>query len=384
MMRKRMTMRGWAVTLRIGWIVAIGLALGIMLLLSPSNGSMRVLSPNPTPTPAPCVSETDCSDNVFCNGIERCAPGQPGADSRGCVAAVPPSPCNVNQECDESHRRCVIAGCEDADHDGDGHRSLRCGGDDCDDYDANRFPGRTEVCDTAGHDEDCDPATYGHRDQDGDGEDDFRCFNRGANGTLTRGTDYDDNNPAIRLGSMICDGPDAVILSGSTSAPCPTGTKCVVQPNKTGICIVEPSNYIVPSRFEWPLLPQNPLAIAPSGLPPTLDSARDQLSQRPAVAPSDVPPRLDSAGQQPLQRPLAVAPSDVPPTVDSARAQAEQVAECKSTLQSGKISWGGGSNWASDNIDNLCNGTKNAKKTIACFQSQVESLGWAAAIDKCK
>ena len=47
---------------------------------------------------------------------------------------------------------------------------------------------------------------------DGDGEDDIRCFNREANGTIHRGTDYDDTNPAIRLGSMICDGADAVVV----------------------------------------------------------------------------------------------------------------------------------------------------------------------------
>jgi hypothetical protein len=40
------------------------------------------------------------------------------------------------------------------DADGDGHRAMNCGGDDCDDADANRFPGRTEVCDTTMHDED--------------------------------------------------------------------------------------------------------------------------------------------------------------------------------------------------------------------------------------
>ena len=40
--------------------------------------------------------------------------------------------------------------------------------------------------------------------------------------------------------------------------------------------------------------------------------------------------------------------------------------------------------WAPGNIDRLCNGTRNARNTIACFQSNVESMGWAAAIDKCK
>ena len=61
-----------------------------------------------------------------------------------------------------------------------------------------------------------------------------------------------------------------------------------------------------------------------------------------------------------------------------------EVAECKSILQSGKVSWGGGTIWASGNIEKLCNGTKNAKETIGCFQSNVGKLGWAAAIEKCR
>src|SRR5262245_33664340 len=47
------------------------------------------------------------------------------------------------------------------DADADGHRAMACGGDDCDDADPLRYPGRTEVCDDAGHDDDCDPATLG-------------------------------------------------------------------------------------------------------------------------------------------------------------------------------------------------------------------------------
>jgi hypothetical protein len=53
-------------------------------------------------------------------------------------------------------------GCHhDGDIDGDGHRSaaLPGGGDDCDDADPNRYPGRTEVPDAFGIDEDCDPET---------------------------------------------------------------------------------------------------------------------------------------------------------------------------------------------------------------------------------
>jgi hypothetical protein len=79
-----------------------------------------------------------------------------------------------------------------------------------------------------------------------------------------------------------------------------------------------------------------------------------------------------------------VASSSVSPASGSAGGIAAEVAECKRTLQSGKVSWGGGTTWAPGNIDMLCNGTKSAASTIACFQSNVVALGWAKAIDTCR
>lgn len=68
-------------------------------------------------------------------------------------------------------------GCINPDVDGDGAASIECGGDDCDDYDRKRFLGNTEVCDVYGHDEDCNPSTFGGRDQDGDGFESYACGN---------------------------------------------------------------------------------------------------------------------------------------------------------------------------------------------------------------
>lgn len=65
----------------------------------------------------------------------------------------------------------------DRDVDGDGHESIACGGDDCDDGRADRYPGNAEICDTTNVDEDCDPTTFGRRDQDDDGVIDARCCN---------------------------------------------------------------------------------------------------------------------------------------------------------------------------------------------------------------
>jgi len=364
------TNSSWVIPSRSGWLVIIGFVSVSMLLLSPPLGNVRSLSPltvaSAIQTP-PCVSDQDCADDVFCNGIERCNPSAAGADARGCVASAALT-CGAGQRCDEDGRRCVTS-CVDPDHDQDGHRSVRCGGDDCDDRDANRYPGRMEVCDAAGHDEDCNPLTYGQRDVDGDSEDDGRCSNREANGTLHGGTDYDDGNPAIRAGSMICDGPDAVVVfsPGPSSFACPPETKCVVQPNKTGICVVPPASYAAPGRF---VPPSTPAEL------PTLGTLLSSENMSPTGA-------GQASAQQTVDSSAAVA-RVLPAETVSAGGSAAEVAQCKTILQSGKVSWGGGTSWAPGNIDRLCDGTKNAKETIACFQSIVDAVGWAAAIDKCK
>jgi hypothetical protein len=81
-----------------------------------------------------------------------------------------------------------LATCPDAD--GDGFPSAACGGADCDDTDAARFPGATEICDA--DDEDCDPTTFGP-DRDRDGFEYAGC----CNGPGLCGSDCDDTRPAI-------------------------------------------------------------------------------------------------------------------------------------------------------------------------------------------
>ena len=122
------------------------------------------------------------------------------------------------------------------DADGDGLDSYLCpGGDDCDDNDASRYPGATEVCDANGNDEDCNDATFGNQDNDGDGYIASTCFNI-RNGIITSsGNDCDDNNAAIYPGQQIWVSVTQVNVCGVGLFDVEPGFIAVRQPNGTAI-----------------------------------------------------------------------------------------------------------------------------------------------------
>lgn len=186
-------------------------ALGLLLSLSAlgCDNAPSVPSGSDAST-GRCATDRDCDDGVFCNGAERCAPDASAALGNGCAPALA-HPCDDGGVCNERTDSCT-ASCPDAD--GDAHTDSGCGGDDCDDADANRFPGHEEVCDVAGHDEDCDPRTFGVRDADHDGDPDALC----CNGT-TCGTDCDDTRSGVHTNAteacnMIDDDCDTAIDEG--------------------------------------------------------------------------------------------------------------------------------------------------------------------------
>jgi len=87
-----------------------------------------------------------------------------------------------------------------ADDDGDGRRSVACGGDDCDDADPDRFPGNPEICD--GDDEDCNDTTFGP-DRDSDGFVSIAC----CNGPDNCGPDCNDVLNTVNPGATeVCNG----------------------------------------------------------------------------------------------------------------------------------------------------------------------------------
>jgi len=167
-----------------------------------------------------CVSNSDCSDGLFCNGDETCA-----GCAAGCVPGVPVA-CTPDSACDEATDACVASTCElrtlfyrDADGDGFGQTSMvayECSAPadyvqsagDCDDADALANPLATEVCD-------------GTRDDDCDGTIDERCpCTTGAtrvcgvaSGRCTRGTQscagvWSDCAGATRPVPEACNGID--------------------------------------------------------------------------------------------------------------------------------------------------------------------------------
>jgi hypothetical protein len=152
-------------------------------------------APGPDSGGATCSTAADCDDDVFCNGSERCAPGDTEADARGCAPASAP-PCALTQTCDEPSATCITECVVETDADGDGRDAISCGGDDCDDSDARRAPGLPEICDDDERDEDCDPATFGDRDSDRDGFTDAACCN-GTGADRLCGDDCDDALPSV-------------------------------------------------------------------------------------------------------------------------------------------------------------------------------------------
>lgn len=185
-------------------LMALGLACG------DDDGSTDAGSDVGSDVGVECTMDGECDDGLFCNGTETCGDGQCVAGA--VVQCADEVECTVDV-CDDEIDACVNAA---PDADGDGVRDAACTdaagtplGEDCDDDDANRFPGNAEVCDEGNHDEDCDAETYGLVDRDADGFFDARCCNDDGAGGMNCGNDCDDVRVNVNMAATeACDGVD--------------------------------------------------------------------------------------------------------------------------------------------------------------------------------
>jgi hypothetical protein len=123
---------------------------------------------------------------------------------------------------------------EGFDMDGDGHNAMDVNGDDCDDNDPKRFPGNPEKMDSTGHDENC-VCDFELVDKDHDGHYDVKSFNVCRDGTIVRGDDCDDSNPAIFPGAIIYISETEAEKCGEGKISAPADKKFTRQPNGTAI-----------------------------------------------------------------------------------------------------------------------------------------------------
>ncbi|MCC7107976.1 MAG: putative metal-binding motif-containing protein, partial [Deltaproteobacteria bacterium] len=154
-----------------------------------------------------CETTADCAWQ-FCLGQEICVNGTcEGPGPLDCDDGIT---CTTDR-CSEDQLRCVS---DPPDADGDGYGDQECVdergaplGNDCDDGDADRYPGNREECDD-GHDEDCLLETIGSQDVDNDGYVSALCSNRTGEGVVV-GTDCDDEEEEVHPGQLeLCNARD--------------------------------------------------------------------------------------------------------------------------------------------------------------------------------
>jgi hypothetical protein len=141
-----------------------------------------------------CVTDADCDDARLCNGAERCQPGAPGANARGCVRGAPLA-CPVNQACIEGQ------GCRGV-GDAVGSGGVAIG----------NAPGNASAGALGGG---------------------------GAPAAGARGTNVAPSLTPREVAVQTCSGRDVLLTDAdgaSRLVACPSGTACVAQPNGTGIC----------------------------------------------------------------------------------------------------------------------------------------------------
>ena len=149
----------------------------------------------------PCPPGLLCDVTAGCIGAPACA----SVDN--CLQQWANDPCKANIRCDAATATCAF---DLLDTDGDQHAPIVCGGDDCDDSDADRNPTVAETCD--GKDNDCD----------GSVDDGATC-----GGGLTCQGGVCACPPTNACGSECVDKNTSVVHCGECNHPCPIAASCV-------------------------------------------------------------------------------------------------------------------------------------------------------------
>ncbi len=121
---------------------------GVDSAVDTSVADTAVVDTAPDSRPS-CVSDDECDDGVFCNGVEVCTMGV--CATGPVLDCIPPPDGCTDGFCDEATRACVFV---PVDRDMDGQFPLGCPmGTDCNDEDPTVFEGAMELCDY--QDNDC-------------------------------------------------------------------------------------------------------------------------------------------------------------------------------------------------------------------------------------
>jgi hypothetical protein len=70
--------------------------------------AVALLGCGSSPAATHCASSAECDNGLYCDGIELCNPGSPGADAKGCVTFALPA-CLSGMVCSNYDQRCIPA-----------------------------------------------------------------------------------------------------------------------------------------------------------------------------------------------------------------------------------------------------------------------------------
>jgi uncharacterized glyoxalase superfamily protein PhnB len=121
-------------------------------------------------------------------------------------------------------------------------------------------------------------------------------------------------------------------------------------------------------------------------------AAASEPPPAPAAAAAPPPARPSTPCAQAIQGKVRLSPngSRVWPEASLARLchgaeTSLEPARCYDELMHGKISWGTGSTWTAAHALILCAGTRNARQTLDCFQTNIAANDtWTSAINACR